>query len=127
MAENIEALTTATLALAMDAASLRQQAIAANIANHATQGYVPQKLDFAAHMGEVRRSITSKGAVDPAALGAVRLQLQPVLDGRGQPAKVRLDAEMADMAQNAVQYQVLARTLNRHFAVLATAVSEGKR
>lgn len=127
MAENIEALTTATLALAMDAANLRQQAIAANIANHATQGYVPQKLDFAGHMEEVRRSIASTGTVDPAALGAVRLQLQPVLDVHGQPGKVRLDAEMADMAQNAVQYQVLARTLNRHFAVLATAVSEGKR
>lgn len=127
MAENIEALTTATLALAMDAASLRQQAIAANIANHATHRYVPLKLDFAARMDEVRRSIEMKGSVDAAALAAVRLQLEPVLDAGGQPAQVRLDAEVADMAQNAVQYQVLARTLNRHFAILASAVTEGKR
>lgn len=127
MADNIEALTTATLALALDAASLRQQAIAANIANHASQGYVPHKLDFAGQMEELRRSIASKGSVDAAALSSVRLQLEPALDASGQPARVQLDAEVAEMAQNATHYQVLARALSRHLAILASAVNDGKR
>ena len=37
------------------------------------------------------------------------------------------DEQVADMAQNAVQYQVLARGLNRHFAILSMAANDGKR
>ena len=127
MADSIDALTTATLALALDAASLRQQAIAANIANHGAAGFVPQKLDFAQQMESVRRSLNMNGKVDASALAIVQLKLQPVLDAAGQPAKVHLDAEMADMAHNAVHYQALARALNRHFSILSSAASDGKR
>ena len=127
MTEGLEAITTAALGLTLDAASLRQQAIAANIANHATEGYVPQKLDFESQMQEARRVLSSKGSMDAFALAGVRLQLEPVLDAQGQPAKVQLDEQVADMAQNSVQYQILARGLNRHFGILSTAVSDGKR
>lgn len=127
MTEGLDAITTAALGLALDAASLRQQAIASNIANHATEGYVPQKLDFAAQMQEARRVLETKGSIDTFALAGVRLQLEPVLDAQGLPAKVQLDEQVADMAQNAVQYQVLARGLNRHLAILSMAASDGKR
>lgn len=127
MREGLEAITTAALGLALDAASLRQQAIAANIANHGTEGYVAQKLDFASQMEEARRLLDTKGSMDAFTLASVRLQLEPVLDSRGQPAKVQLDEQVADMAQNSVQYQLLARGLNRHFAMLSSAVSDGKR
>jgi len=127
MTEGLEAITTAALGLALDAASLRQQAIASNIANHATQGYIPQKLDFESQMQEARRVLQASGSIDTFALAAVRLQLEPVLDAHGQPAKVQLDEQVADMAQNAVQYQVLARGLNRHFAILSMAANDGKR
>jgi flagellar basal-body rod protein FlgB len=127
MTEGIESITAAALGLALDAASLRQQAIAANIANHATEGYVPQKLDFEAQMQEARRAIESRGSLDSFALAGVRLELEPVLDAQGQPAKVHLDEQVADMAQNSVQYQILAKALNRHFAILSAAVSDGKR
>jgi flagellar basal-body rod protein FlgB len=125
MTQAIETITTAALGLALDAASLRQQAIAANIANHSTEGYVPQKLDFEAQLASARRSLG--GTLDEFALSNVKLQLQPVLDANGAPAKVQLDAEMADMARNSVQFQALARGLNRHFAILAMAASEGKK
>ena len=127
MTEGLEAITTSALALALDAASLRQQAIAANIANHATEGYVPQKLDFESQMREAQRVLHSKGSMDAFALAGVRLQLEPVLDAQGQPARVQLDEQVADMAQNSVQYQVLARGLNRHLSILSTAASDGKR
>jgi flagellar basal-body rod protein FlgB len=127
MTEGVEAVTNAVLGMALDAASLRQQAIAANIANHDTEGYVPMKLDFEAQLQQARETLDSKGSVDAFALSAVRLQLEPVLDARGLPVKVQLDQQVADMAQNAVQYQVLARALNRQFAILSTAVNDGKR
>jgi flagellar basal-body rod protein FlgB len=126
MARDIEAVTLASIALAMDAAALRQQAIASNIANHATAGYVPLRLDFASQIREARESLQAQGRVDPAALLAVRLRLDPVFDASGRPAEVHIDAEMADMAQNSLQYQELARVLQRHFSILHSAATEGR-
>ncbi|MBA2673204.1 flagellar basal body protein [Ramlibacter sp.] len=127
MTEGLEALTTAALGLALDAASLRQRAIAANIANHATEGYVPVTVDFASQMEDARRALETRGTVDTASLSAVRVELQPMLDANGRPAKVQLDAQMADMAENAVQYQALVRALSRHFSILNSAATDGKR
>jgi flagellar basal-body rod protein FlgB len=127
MTQGLEALTTAALGLALDAAGMRQRAIAANIANHATAGYVPLKVNFESQMEEAKRVLNSSGSVDSASLAGVRFELQPAVDARGQPMKVQLDAQVADLAQNAVQYQVLTRALTRHLAILSTAVSDGKR
>jgi flagellar basal-body rod protein FlgB len=126
MTEGLESITTAALGLALDAASLRQQAIAANIANHQAMGYVPQKLNFEAQMDEARRLLEGNGRLDSFALAGVRPRLEPMLDAQGQPARVQLDEQVADMAQNAVHYQVLARGLSRHFAILFSAMSDGK-
>lgn len=126
MIEGLESITAAALGLALDAASMRHQAIAANIANHATEGYVPQKLDFQAQMQEARRVLEGNGRLDASTLAGIQLRLEPLLDAHGQPANVHLDEQVADMAQNAVQYQVLTRALNRHFAILSSAMSDGK-
>ena len=127
MTESIEAITTATLRLALDAASLRQRAIAANIANHATEGYVPQKVNFESQLAQARLSLETQGRVDSLTLSDVRLRLEPALDAHGSPAKVHLDQQVADMAENSVQFQALARGLSRHLAILSTAVADGKR
>ena len=123
----IESITSAAVAMALDAASLRQQAIASNIANHATEGYVPLKLDFDAQMKEARRTLETSGHLDAAALQSVRLELTPALDANGQPVKVERDTEMASLARNAVQYQALVRGLSRHFSILSSAANDGKR
>jgi flagellar basal-body rod protein FlgB len=127
MTDPISNITTAALGLALDAASLRQQAIAANIANHATEGYVPQQVDFAAQMEEARRTLDSKGSLDAASLANVKARLQPMLDAQGLPAKVRIDEQVADLAQNAAHFQALAKGLSRHYSILSTAVMDGKR
>lgn len=127
MAEGIEAITTAALSLALDAASLRQQAIAANIANHATEGYVPQRVDFEAQLANARRNLAPGAALDSFALASVKLELKPVLDEAGRPAKVHLDTEVADMARNSLHYQALVRGLNRHMAILNLATADGKK
>jgi flagellar basal-body rod protein FlgB len=122
----IESVTTAAVGLALDAAQLRQQAITANIANHATEGYVPLGVDFEAQMAQARRSLQAGGRLDAASLAGVQPKLVPMA-GADSAQPVRLDDQVAAMASNAVTYQALARGLSRHFAILSAAVSDGKR
>ncbi|WP_459569029.1 flagellar basal body rod protein FlgB [Cupriavidus sp. 8B] len=127
MTEGIEAITTTALGLALDAASLRQQATAANIANAGTAGYVPLRVSFEAQMMDAQRTLESRGRLDTGSLGAMQARLEPALDMAGLPTKVMLDVEVANLAQNAVQYQALAKGLSKHYAILSAAVSDGKK
>jgi len=127
MSYAIESVTTRALGLALDAASLGQQLIATNIANANTAGYVPQHLDFSDQMAQARTMLATQGSLEPSMLSAFELQMRPVLDGTGSPESVRLDGEVAALAQNTVRYQALVKGLNSHFAILASAASDGKR
>ncbi|AXW61878.1 flagellar basal body protein [Ralstonia solanacearum] len=128
MTEGLEAVTTTMMGLALDAASLRQQAIAANIANSETAGYVPVGVTFDAQMAEMQRVLDGgRGQLDAGALEAMQPRLQPVTDMAGVPAKIMLDVEVANLAQNAVQYQALVKGLSKHYAILSTAVGDGKK
>ena len=55
MTDGIEAVTRSALALALDAAAMRQQAIATNIANANVIDYVPQRVNFEAQLADARR------------------------------------------------------------------------
>lgn len=127
MISGTEAITTRALSLALDAATLRQQAIASNIANANAAGYIPLRVSFNAEFDAVRRSLVDRGRTETDALGAVRMQLEPALDANGIAMPVELDAEVAALAQNTTHYQTLIRGLSRHFSMLASAVSEGKK
>lgn len=125
MIDGIEAVTTGALALALDAASLRQQAIAANIANANAVGYTRRQVSFEDQLGEARRSLGSDGSIDRLALAAVRPRIEAVANADGVP--VQLDVEVSQLAQNGVQYQALIKGLNRHLSILSSAVSDGRR
>jgi flagellar basal-body rod protein FlgB len=127
MTEGIESITTQALSMALDASTLRQQVLAANIANANTIDYIPQRLTFGDQMEEALRGVQMRGTTDSLSLSAVQMQLVPALDLNGQIAPVQLDAEMAEVARNAVHYQALVKGLSRHFAILSSAVSDGKR
>ncbi len=127
MTEGIEAVTTTMLGLALDAASLRQQMTAANIANAETAGYVPMKVSFEAQMADIQRSRGNAGQLDSALLDAMQPRVEPAFDAAGLPTKVMLDVEVANMAQNAVQYQALVKGLAKHYSILSIAVSDGKK
>lgn len=113
---SIEALTLPALSTAMDAAVIRQQVIANNIANANTEGFRPQRVSFA-------MALDAAGAAEGSQVSA-RLEPQVSLTSDGA---VRLDSEVAAMAQNGAHYQALLKALNRHLSVLASAVSDGKR
>ena len=127
MPQALEALTTATLSLAMEAASRRHQAIATNIANAHTEGYEPVRLSFEEHLADARSALHDRGSVDRFALAGVRMELEPVLDAQGRPAQVQLDAQMAELARNSVHFQALAQGLSRHLSILAIAAGDGRR
>lgn len=123
MTEGIEAVTRTALTLALDAASLRQQAIAANIANVNASGYVPQRVSFEAQLADARRGLREEGILDPAALSDVR----PAMEADVRADAIGLDMEVAEMARNALQYQALLKGLSRHLEILSLAVADGRK
>lgn len=122
----IEALTVAALSSALDAASLRQQVIATNIANAGRSDYVAQRVSFEATLAEQAARLHGEG-VDRRPPVELRMRVEPDLDADGRGRPVQLDAEVGALAQNSTHYQALIRGLNRYLSVMASAVSEGKR
>lgn len=129
MTEGVEAVTSAALALALDAASLRQQACAANVANAETPGYAPLQVSFEAQLEEVRSELAARGRLaDAGVLAGVTPALQEApREPTGLPPKVQLDVELTAMSQNAVQYQTLLKAVSKQYAILAAAVGDGKK
>jgi flagellar basal-body rod protein FlgB len=129
MTHPIEAVTATALGLALDAASMRQQATAANIANANAAGYVPVSVDFESQLEDARRALASGSRMDMSSLSDVAPRLESALqsDPLGLSPRVLLDVEVGRMAQNAVHYQALVKGLSRHYAILSTAVSDGKK
>jgi flagellar basal-body rod protein FlgB len=122
MSHGLEAVTTASLSLALDAATLRQQVIATNIANANSLGYVPQRASFEAQIEDGLRAGTRDAAAP-----TLQVRIEPELAANGGAAVVHLDSEVAALAENNLHYQALVRGLNRHLSILASAVTEGKR
>ncbi len=117
MSQSIEAVTTASLSLALDAATLRQQVIAANIANANVPGYTAKTVSFDTVMA------SAFGGLQGTTLDA---HVVPRLDADGNAHAVQIDGEMAELSLNQLQYQTLVAGLNKHLSVLSTAIADGK-
>jgi len=124
---NTEAVTVEMSRLALDAASLRHQAIAHNIANVNTPGFAPVRVDFERQMETVRAALRDGAPVDGTMLAGVRPVLMRAAPAQDTDRTALLDLEVADMAQNTVQYEALMKALGKHLAILGAAVNEGKR
>jgi flagellar basal-body rod protein FlgB len=120
----LEAVTLDVVRLALDAASLRQEAISTNLANASTPGYVPMSVSFEDQLADARRSLETSGRVDEASLQGVQPTLQQSVGS--VPARTLIDMEAASLAHNAVHYQALLKGLSRHYQILSSAVSDGK-
>lgn len=129
MTQGIEGITNAALSLALDAASMRQQAIAANIANADVPDYQPMAVDFESQLESARRNLDDGRALSFGDLDGVtpRFAADPTLQPAGLSPKVALDLQMAALAQNGVQFQALTTALNKQFAMLSLAVNDGKK
>jgi flagellar basal-body rod protein FlgB len=122
-----EAITVSMARMALDAASMRHLAIANNIANVNTEGYTPVRVNFEQQMGAARNALDSGGKVEASMLAGIHPVLRHSAPEAGTNRTTTLDTEVADMAQNTVQYEALLKALGKHMAIMGAAISEGKR
>lgn len=129
MLDPIGGVTVAAVKLALDAAVLRHQVIANNVANAETPDFTPMRLDFAGRLDAALAGFVD--VRDDAALGARIEQLSERLaspdairrDGDGP---VELDAQMVELADNSLRYQALLAGLGKQMAILRAAIHEGR-
>ena len=102
---------------AIEGAGMRQQALAANLANVNTPGYRRQDVDFHTVL-----QAAMPGGRD--ALAAT--QIAPAVDAaapmRPDGNSVDVDAESANLAQNALEYEALAQVLRARGDIIEIAM-----
>jgi flagellar basal-body rod protein FlgB len=111
------------LARALDAAALRQAVHTTNIANADVPGYRRLDVAFDDALAAALQTSDSSGANRPLA-DASELPAARIVPASTEA--VRLDQEMALMAQNAVRYQALIGAFERAIGTLRLAVREGR-
>jgi flagellar basal-body rod protein FlgB len=107
------------LGLALDAASLRQQVIANNIANAGIPDFQPLRVSFEERLSALA---ASNRALAPDGLR----QLRPTIsaDSGATPA---IDQQMVQLSANVLHYRALLKNLNAHFELLSLASNDGRR
>jgi flagellar basal-body rod protein FlgB len=111
----------ALLSRALDAAALRQSVHATNVANVDTEGYRRLEVVYSA---ELQRLNAAAPALDSnEALAWAQAEPEVV---ESAETRVKLDQEMAQMAENAVRYQALLGAIERTLGLLRTAARDGR-
>ncbi len=103
--------------LALDASSLRQRALAANIANAGNAAYQRQAVSFEARL----RELASRSELAEAGTAS----LQPRLVNDDTPAA--LDQDVTALAANALHFQALLKSLNAELELMSLAANDGRR
>ena len=114
--------TQLALQRAMEGAGLRQQALAANIANANTPGYQRQDVDFHSALQ------SAMGASDPhAALESTAFSItqDAGVTVRADGSGIDIDAESAKLAANGLEYEQLASAAKVRFDILKAAMGIG--
>ena len=124
----IDQVTMTLVVRALDAAALRHQALAGNIANANSVDYRPLRVNFEEQLGFARQAL-ARGAnsLTAADLSSVRPFVEQAPAPIAGEAAVMIDQEMVRLAQNTVQYQALVKGLNHRISILSAAINEGRR
>ena len=121
-------VTKALMIKALDAATLRHQAIATNIANANSVGYQPLRVNFEEQLGFARAALAGGNSVlTPGDIAGVRAVLEQEPAPAAGNAAVMIDMEMVKLSQNTIQYQALLKGLAGRGSIISFAVNEGKR
>ena len=118
------------LHLSLNAYKLRQQAISSNIANAEVQGYKKFEVNFEQNL---KKAIKDKGMSltisDPDHIQSASLnsnsnviQVRQIPNNYGAGNNVSIDEEMVNLANNQMNYQIGATTLNKMFNIIRTAI-----
>jgi len=117
----VEIFDTTQLALgaALRGANARQAALAGNLANVDTPGYVRRDVDFHAAL----QGALGAGA-DPSSAGFTA-EADTAAPVRADGNSVDVDAENSALAQNALEYDALARVATARVDILKSAMGVG--
>jgi flagellar basal-body rod protein FlgB len=131
-------VTVALIGKALDAASLRHQAIANNISNANSPDYRPLRVNFEEQLGFARAALAQGQKLSASDVSGLR----PVLETEPAPSTgsattagngtigngvTTIDMEMVKLAQNTLHYQALLKALGHQSSLLSTAINEGRR
>jgi len=130
---------TQLLEHALDVRLKKQHHLSANVANVDTPGYTPKTVDFAASMENFvdgqddGRMVQTQGRHMNVNGVSLRQQngddIEVVDDVEGVPTlddnSVDLDHTMAQLAENGVQYQTVAKTLQKKLGLLRYVAADG--
>lgn len=104
-------LTTSALQYAVDALSLRQQAVAGNLANAQTPNYQAKEVDFEASLSQA----LATGDVNLAGAPEVTTSTAPVnADGNN----VDEGSDLVTLQETTLRYQAMVDSLNAKFRML---------
>lgn len=119
--------TAKLVTLALDIASVRQQALAQNIANANTPGYVPYDVHFESQLEQLRVKLRTGDTLNDFDIPTFTPHFKSVTLANGLPPKVALDMEAAKLAENVLQFQAVAKAYSHMSNLLSIAINEGKR
>lgn len=102
---------------AMQGSTMRQEALSENLANVNTPGYRRKDVDF--HSALQAAMPAGRDAVETVAVTAEVDNASPM---RPDGNSVDVDAESANLAENALEYQALSSVLNARGDILRTAM-----
>ena len=130
MIENIGGVTSQLVGLALDAALLRHELIANNIANVDTPGFQAKRLSFEEQLSGFITS--SRPAATNTFLQDRINWVKNVMHNSDtlvitQDETVELDREMVHLTENTLRYQALLQAAGKSGEIIKMAVREGRR
>lgn len=123
---------------ALDAAWLRNEVIAQNIANVDTPGYKKKNVSFEEYLSEAMDNSGFKGNTTDSRhiqIGAGDTENVPIrvtndysnLSNRLDGNNVDIEKEMADSAKNDIRYNTLIQSVSDSYSKLMAAITEGRK
>ena len=115
-------VTQLALERALSGAALRQQLLSNNIANANTPGFKRSDVDFHGTLQNVLDSGGSDAAVQD-------VSFSPVVDqsvGRADGNNVDMDAEMASLSENSIDYQTLVAVAKARLRMLDNVIGSSR-
>lgn len=124
MAIDISGQVSALVKAALDASSLRHEAIATNIANINTPGFKSLKVSFE---DQLQGLVSSGQYKNDETLKNRMKNIKPyIFETTNEQQTNQLDVEMVDMAKNTIHYQTLLKGLRGYGSIVKMAIKEGR-
>lgn len=126
------------LTKAMDAANLRNEVIANNIANVETPGFKKSEVIFSEKIKKVLQNNKNHGklditnprhiAINPGTISEVNPEIRTInsTSYRNDGNNVDIDTEMAELAKNKIYYDALSQSMSNEIRLLRLAITEGE-